>query len=68
MTIGDNMEIVLIILTSTLISAFIFASYQFGIYKGKQIQSELDKNDVVKINKGNQKAAREYGDFSNFQG
>jgi len=62
------MEIILIVLTSTLIGAFIFASYQLGIKHGKELQAKDERKNVVEINKANQRTAKGYTKFTEFQG
>ena len=65
------MELILIILTSTLLSALFFAFYQYGIRVGMKKQADIDskKEDVVEIkDKDNHNKVRNYKQLADYQG
>jgi len=62
------MEIILIVLTSTLLSACFFATYQSGIKKGIDMGKKEIKDEQVEVTKKNQKQVRGVIDFINFNG
>lgn len=64
------MELILIILTSTILSALFFAIYQYGVKVGMNKQIELDsKKDIVEIkDKENHNKIRNYKQLADYQG
>lgn len=58
------MEIILIILTSALISAFLFIAYRLG-YKDGSSQKE---SDSFELNKQNAKILKQYANFMAYNG
>jgi len=58
------MEIALIILTSALISAFLFAAYRLGVADGKKMNDE----EKIKVDDRNMKLIRDYFDFVSYTG
>ena len=58
------MEFIGIILVSTFISAFLFASYQFGFYMGKRDAN----NDGVTVTEANKEFVEEMQRWKNYSG
>jgi len=63
------MEIILIILTSTILGAFFNICIEYGKRVGERKAKEsYEKEQVIEVNNKNQKAFRQVNDFANFNG
>lgn len=60
------MELLLLILVSTLISAFLLVSFYLGYQLG--IEKEKEKTEAVFIDENNKDLVKGYADFLNFKG
>ncbi len=60
------MEIILIVLTSAIISAVLFAAYRIGFAEGKKAKE--DETDKIEVNDRNMKMLQDYLDFASYTG
>lgn len=63
------MEVILIILTSAIIGALFNVALEYGKRVGeKKAKESYDKEQVIEVNKKNQKAFKQANEMANFNG